>query len=97
MELCNKLIPQFEEKRIDFKVRARILERKGKIQCKQENYKDALTSFQDSLHESKNDNVKDLLIETKNKFRQQEIERNTNPELSDALNKEANELYKQKQ
>jgi len=44
------------------------------------------------LFESKTDVVKDLLIEAKQKFKDDEIRKNTNPELSDQYNKEANQL-----
>jgi hypothetical protein len=37
-----------------------------------------------------------LLIEAKQKFKEWEIEQNLNPELSDAKNKEANQLFKEK-
>jgi len=92
MKLCQDVIKIFEEEHVDFKVRARILQRKGTIHMKLGEFKEAVDSFQGSLHEHKTDVVKDLLIEAKEKFKKWEIEKNTDPEKSDALNKEANEL-----
>jgi len=59
-------------------------------------YKESVEAFESSLFESKTDVVKDLLIDAKQKFKEWEIIQNTNPELSDQKNKEANTLYKEK-
>lgn len=55
-----------------------------------------MEALEASLFESKTDVVKDLLIEAKQKFKEWEIIQNTDPELSDACNKEANALFKEK-
>mmetsp|Transcript_48981 Transcript_48981/g.41371 ORF Transcript_48981/g.41371 Transcript_48981/m.41371 type:complete len:100 (+) Transcript_48981:617-916(+) len=59
-------------------------------------FKESVEAFESSLFESKTDVVKDLLIDAKQKFKDWEIIQNTDPELSDAKNKEANTLYKEK-
>jgi len=63
---------------------------------KQQEFKLAVESFESSLLEHKTDAVKDLLIDAKNRLAKWEIEQNTDPEKSDALNKEGNDLYKAK-
>jgi hypothetical protein len=96
LELCIDTEKSFDEDNVDFKVRARILQRKGTVLLKTKKYKDAVEALEASLFESKTDVVKDLLIEAKQKFKEWEIEQNLNPELSDAKNKEANQLFKEK-
>jgi len=68
MTLIESVVSVFESERVDFKLRARILQRKGTIHMRKEEYKSAVEAFESSLHESKSDAVKDLLIEAKNKF-----------------------------
>lgn len=77
---------------MDFKVRARILQRKGTIHSKLEQWKECVEAYENSLFEHKTDVVKDALIDAKQKLREWTIIQNTDPELSDACNKEANEL-----
>jgi stress-induced-phosphoprotein 1 len=59
-------------------------------------FKEAVEALEASLHEAKNDSVKDMLIDAKQKFKEWDIEQNKNPELSDQCNKEANQFYKDK-
>jgi len=97
MEKCLEVIKVFDEEQVDFKVRARILQRKGTIHTSLKQFKEAVEAYEASLFECKNDAVKDLLIEAKRKLRNWEIEQNTDPEKSDQCNKEGNELWKNKQ
>lgn len=96
MALVQQVLGVFEAEQVDFKTRARILQRKGTIHAKQQQWKDAVEAFENSLFEHKTDAVKDLLIDARNKFKAWEIEQNTDPAKSDELNKEANALYKEK-
>lgn len=59
-------------------------------------WKECVKSYEESLFEHKTDQVKDLLIEAKDKLKHWEIEQNTNIELSDQYNKEGNDLYRTK-
>lgn len=96
LQKCVDNVKVFEDEHVEFKVRARILQRKGTIHTHLKQYAEAVQAYQDSLHESKTDVVKDLLIEAKQKFKEWEIIKNTDPELSDKKNREANQLYKEK-
>jgi len=68
MFLIENLIEVFESEHVDFKLRARILQRKGTIHMKREEYKAAVKAFESSLKESKSDTVIEFLVEAKNKF-----------------------------
>lgn len=72
---CETVEKIFDEEQVDFKIRARILQRKGTIFTALKDYAQAVKAFEDSLHECKVDAVKDLLIEAKNRFKKWEIEK----------------------
>ena len=71
MKLIESVVAVFKSEKVDVKVRARILQRKGTIHMRRKEYKSAVEEFESSLHESKSDAVKDLLFEAKNELQNQ--------------------------
>jgi len=50
MILIEAVVAVFESEHVDFKLRARILQRKGTIYMRREEYKSAVESFESSIH-----------------------------------------------
>ena len=68
MTLIENVVSVFNSEHVDLKVCARILQRKGTIHLKRDEFKLAVESFEISLNKNKSDAVIDLLIEAKNKL-----------------------------
>lgn len=42
LQMCNEIIAKFDDEQVDFKVRARILQRKGSVHTNLKQYKEAV-------------------------------------------------------
>ena len=92
MTLIENVVSVFNSEHVDLKVCARILQRKGTIHLKRDEFKLAVESFEISLNKNKSDAVIDLLNEAKNKLFQHNKALTTQPQFTIATNKGLIEL-----
>lgn len=95
IEDCTKAINENQERnlRTDFKIIARAYGRMGNAYMKKEEYAKAIASFEKSLLESSDMKIKISLKDAERIQKKKEEEAYTNPELSEKVRKEGNDLF----
>mmetsp|Transcript_10289 Transcript_10289/g.21610 ORF Transcript_10289/g.21610 Transcript_10289/m.21610 type:complete len:458 (+) Transcript_10289:60-1433(+) len=96
IEDCQKAITENKERLLhtDFKIIARAHARIAAAHMKSGNYTAAVSAYQDSLLEHKDDKVQDKLLDAKRKLRIQEEQAYVDPELSKTAREDGNNAFR---
>ncbi|KAK3261357.1 DNA binding protein, partial [Cymbomonas tetramitiformis] len=91
---CDTAFEKGRELRIDFKLVARALSRKGTALTKKGELKDAIEVFNRSLMEHRNADTLKKLKDAESAYKKQQEEAYLNPELADEEKNKGNELFR---